>query len=112
MGGARGALPAGAPRISPRAAVCVVMASAGYPEKPRSGDRITVSRRRRRSRTCRSSTPARGARAAPLVTAGGRVLAVCALGDDLAAARTRAYEAADLITWNGAHYRRDIGGRA
>ena len=43
-----------------------------------------------------------------MVTAGGRVLAVSALGPSLADARARAYEAADAITWPGAHLRRDI----
>jgi len=112
MGVARGALPAGAPRISPRAAVCVVMASAGYPEKPRSGDRITGLEEAAALPDVQVFHAGTRREGGALVTAGGRVLAVCALGDDLAAARTRAYEAADLITWNGAHYRRDIGGRA
>jgi phosphoribosylamine--glycine ligase len=41
-------------------------------------------------------------------TAGGRVLGVTALGDDLADARGRAYQTAELIRFDGAHYRRDI----
>ena len=41
-------------------------------------------------------------------TAGGRVLGVTALGDDLADARSRAYEAAGLVRFGGVHYRRDI----
>ena len=41
-------------------------------------------------------------------TAGGRVLGVTALGDDLADARTRAYAAAELVRFGGVHYRRDI----
>jgi phosphoribosylamine--glycine ligase len=47
-----------------------------------------------------------------LVTAGGRVLGVTALGDDLAAARTRAYRAVARIRWNGEHHRSDIGADA
>ena len=43
-----------------------------------------------------------------LVTAGGRVLSVTAVGDDLAEARARAYEAVDLIRIRGAHHRSDI----
>ena len=43
-------------------------------------------------------------------TTGGRVLAVTALGDDLADARARAYAAAELIRFDGMHYRRDIAG--
>jgi phosphoribosylamine--glycine ligase len=46
-----------------------------------------------------------------VVTAGGRVLAVCALGDDLEAARARAYAALERIEFRGMHYRRDIGCR-
>jgi phosphoribosylamine---glycine ligase len=48
-----------------------------------------------------------------VVTNGGRVLAVTALGDDVAMARTRAYEAVSKIDFEGCHYRRDIalGGR-
>jgi phosphoribosylamine---glycine ligase len=44
-----------------------------------------------------------------LVTAGGRVLAVTAVGSDLPAAVARAYTAVDHIQFEGAHYRRDIG---
>ena len=51
-------------------------------------------------------------RGSDVVTAGGRVLTVCALGDDLAVARDRAYAAAHQIRIDGAFYRRDIGHRA
>jgi phosphoribosylamine--glycine ligase len=44
-------------------------------------------------------------------TAGGRVLAVTALGDDLADARARVYAAAELVRFDGMHYRRDIAAR-
>jgi phosphoribosylamine--glycine ligase len=47
-----------------------------------------------------------------IVTAGGRVLAVCARGDSLQIARDRAYRAAGSLRVRGAHYRRDIGWRA
>jgi phosphoribosylamine---glycine ligase len=50
--------------------------------------------------------------AGQVVTAGGRVLAVSALGDGLAAARAAAYEAAALVRFDGAHYRRDIAANA
>ena len=45
-------------------------------------------------------------------TSGGRVLCVCALGDDVAAAQKRAYEGVARIRWEGVQYRRDIGHRA
>ena len=47
-----------------------------------------------------------------LVTAGGRVLDVTAMGSTLAQARQRAYEAASLVHWPGVHYRRDIAAAA
>jgi phosphoribosylamine--glycine ligase len=47
-----------------------------------------------------------------MLTSGGRVLGVTALGPDLQAARDRAYEAAALIAFEGAHYRRDIAAKA
>jgi phosphoribosylamine--glycine ligase len=47
--------------------------------------------------------------AGALVTAGGRVLDVTATGPTLAVARTRAYEGAGLIAWEGMQFRRDIG---
>ena len=47
-----------------------------------------------------------------VVTDGGRVLAVTALGNDLTAAKARAYEAVKLVTFPGAHYRTDIADKA
>ena len=47
-----------------------------------------------------------------VVTDGGRVLAVTALGDDLAAAKARAYEAVKLVQFPGVHYRTDIADKA
>lgn len=47
-----------------------------------------------------------------IVTAGGRVLCVTALGDNVRTAQKRAYELADAITFDGRQYRRDIGHRA
>jgi phosphoribosylamine--glycine ligase len=47
-----------------------------------------------------------------VVTDGGRVLAVTALGETLAAAKQKAYEAVEMIHFQGAHYRRDIGDKA
>ena len=47
-----------------------------------------------------------------VVTAGGRVLTVCALGDNLRQARDRAYAAAERIRFEGSFFRRDIGHRA
>jgi len=52
------------------------------------------------------------ARGADVVTSGGRVLCVTALGDNLRAARSRAYEAVERIRFDGMQYRKDIGHRA
>jgi phosphoribosylamine---glycine ligase len=94
-----------------RYAVTVVLASAGYPESSSSGDVITGAN---------TSPPAHveithagtALRDGELVTAGGRVLNVTALGPDPAAARDAAYAAADLIHFEGRQLRRDIALRA
>jgi phosphoribosylamine--glycine ligase len=91
-------------------AVTVVLASAGYPAAPRGGDAIDGL----------DAVPAEvevnhaGVRRdrGQLVTAGGRVLSVTALGGDPAAARTAAYAAADVIRFNGKQQRSDIAARA
>jgi phosphoribosylamine--glycine ligase len=106
-GVARGALPWGAPRFRDETAVCVVMSAAGYPGTPRTGDPIR-GLERTRALVFHAATRRAGAE---LVTAGGRVLAVTALGADLAAARDRAYAAVAEIDFAGAHFRRDIGAR-
>jgi phosphoribosylamine--glycine ligase len=93
-----------------RVALGVVMASAGYPAEPRAGD-------------CISGLPAAGGdvkvfhagtalRGGEVVTAGGRVLCVTALGDSTRLAAQRAYDAAAGIAFAGAQFRRDIGQRA
>ena len=63
-------------------------------------------------RVPRCSTPARPSGTATLVTAGGRVLNVTGMGPTPAAARDRAYEAADKIDFDGKQLRRDIAARA
>jgi phosphoribosylamine---glycine ligase len=96
----------------PQACVCVVLASAGYPGEPRTGvpirglsevsgmDDVTVFH---------SGTALRAGR---VVTAGGRVLSVSALGSDLATARARAYEASSMISFEGMQFRRDVAAGA
>ena len=83
-------------RVAPSAAVTLVLASAGYPEAPRTRRCDRRAGRGRRTAS-RSRTPARAARGRRVVTAGGRVLNVTALGGDAAAARDAAYAAADMI---------------
>jgi phosphoribosylamine--glycine ligase len=95
----------------PRVALGVVLAAGGYPGKVLKGDRI--------SGLDSVSAPAvkvfhagTSLRNGEVVTAGGRVLCVCALGDTTREAQQRAYEQVATISWNGIQYRRDIGHRA
>ncbi|MGQ9497085.1 MAG: phosphoribosylamine--glycine ligase [Desulfotomaculales bacterium] len=91
----------------PGAAVCVVMAAAGYPGPYKKGDPIVGLADVPPDVVVFHAGTAR--RNGELVTAGGRVLGVTARGADLAAAVDRAYDAVERIHFAGAHYRRDIG---
>jgi phosphoribosylamine--glycine ligase len=92
----------------PRPAVTVVLASAGYPESSSSGDVIAgLELITGDDLFVTHAGTARDAHGA-VVTAGGRVLSVTALGDDLAAARAGAYAAAEMISFDGIQLRRDI----
>jgi phosphoribosylamine---glycine ligase len=88
----------------PRTAVTVVLASGGYPASSSSGDVISGLDDAAAEVTHAGTALAGG----EIVTAGGRVLNVTALGDDREAARRAAYAAADVITFDGKTYRRDI----
>jgi len=92
---------------APETAVTVVLASAGYPESSSSGDVITGLGSVAPEVSVTHAGTARTPRA-ELVTAGGRVLSVTALGADAAAARGAAYAAADMIQFEGSQLRRDI----
>jgi phosphoribosylamine--glycine ligase len=95
----------------PRPAVGVVVAAAGYPGTVRQGDPIEGLDRALPAdvKVFHAGTKDKDGR---VVSAGGRVLTVCALGDTLAAARDKAYAAARHIKLAGSFYRRDIGHRA
>src|SRR3954470_911206 len=93
-----------------RAALGVVMAAHGYPDDPRKGDPITGIPAP--ADDCRVFHAATRADGKALVTSGGRVLCVTALGDSVKMARTRAYEAVERIRFDGMQYRKDIGHRA
>jgi phosphoribosylamine--glycine ligase len=95
----------------PRAAGGVVLAAAGYPESPRTGDAITGIDDAERLGDVTVFHAGTARRDGALVTAGGRVLAVTALGDHVSAARARAYAAVDRIRFAGMHHRHDIGAR-
>ena len=93
-----------------RSALGVVLAAGGYPDEPRKGDEITgLPKATEDCRIFHAGTKLDGKR---VVTNGGRVLCVTALGDSLKMARTRAYEAVDAIRFDGMQYRNDIGHRA
>jgi len=109
-GVANGAMPAGAPRVRPGVAICVVLAAANYPGAPRLGDPIAGLPAPAPDLVAFHAGTKRGADGR-LVTAGGRVLGVTAYGADLGAARARAYGAIKRIAFDGQHYRRDIGMR-
>ncbi|MGA9421544.1 MAG: phosphoribosylamine--glycine ligase [Rhodanobacteraceae bacterium] len=98
-------------RWNPQAALGVVMAAHGYPGHVKSGDVISGLDTARDAQVKVFQAGTRLVDDA-IVTAGGRVLCVCALGDDVATARQRAYAAARDIRFDGAYYRRDIGYRA
>jgi phosphoribosylamine--glycine ligase len=97
--------------FAPEVAVTVVLASAGYPERSSGGDVIAGLDEVAADVEVTHAGTARREDGA-IVTAGGRVLNVTALGADPAAARDAAYAAADLITFEGRQLRRDIAQRA
>ena len=91
-----------------RAAVTVVLASAGYPGKYETGKAISGLNEVAKLEDVQVFHAGTKIVADQVVTAGGRVLAVTALGSTIAAARDRAYAAASRIRFEGCHYRRDI----
>jgi phosphoribosylamine--glycine ligase len=101
---------ADAPTFSRDSAVCVVLASPGYPESPRVGARIEGLAQARAvpGATVYSAGVASGPEGQDLVTAGGRVLGVVGNGPDLASARQIAYRATGLVSWPDMVYRSDI----
>ena len=95
----------------PRASLGVVMAAGGYPGDYRKGDVISglADADTADSKVFHAGTALRDGE---VITTGGRVLCVCALGATVAEAQTRAYTAVKQISWTGAYYRSDIGYRA
>ena len=96
----------------PRPALCVVAASGGYPGKYRTGlpiSGIADADAMRDVKVFQGGTKAVGKQ---IVTDGGRVLGVTALGNTIADAKKRAYEALGKIHFEGMHFRKDIGRQA
>jgi phosphoribosylamine--glycine ligase len=106
---ARGGLAGLTPSWDPRTAVAVVIAAAGYPGTPRAGDEIAGLSGVQQSDDLWVLHAGTKAKEGRIVTAGGRLLTVAALGSGAAEARARAYEAAERIRIDGAQMRRDIG---
>jgi phosphoribosylamine--glycine ligase len=96
------------PRWKEGAAVAVVMASAGYPEGSSRGDVIAGTETLAKDDDVDVIHAGTAELDGNLVTAGGRVLAVTAVGRDVADARARAYEGISSISFDGAQWRTDI----
>ena len=89
--------------------VPVVMCSQGYPQNPKTGDRISGIERASvldDVMIFHSGTQRRGEE---YFTSGGRVLGVTGIGKSLSDSIEKAYSAVSLISWNGEHHRKDIG---
>lgn len=104
---AQGRLRSDAVAVRDGAAVCVVLASAGYPEQPRSGDLISgiEAAEERGAIVFQAGVKQAGEH---LLTNGGRVLAIVGVAASVSAARDLAYAAAEDVTFAGRHLRHDI----
>ncbi len=98
--------------IDDRAAVCVVMASKGYPGSYKKGIPISGLKDVKRMKDVVVFHAGTDKKDKKIVTNGGRVLGVTALGNSVKKAISRAYMAASRITWDGVYYRKDIGQKA
>jgi phosphoribosylamine--glycine ligase len=97
---------------SPLASVCVIMASGGYPGNYPKGKIITgldAANKLPHTKVFHAGTALKDGQ---IVTNGGRVLGVTALGKDLRTAQAAAYAAVETIQFEGAHFRRDIAAKA
>ena len=98
--------------FKPESAVCVVMAAEGYPGNYRKGDEIEGLQgidAAGKIKVFHAGTKLDGKK---VLTNGGRILGVTALGKNLKEARERAYSAVGKISWPGAYWRKDIGAKA
>jgi phosphoribosylamine--glycine ligase len=96
----------------PEPAVCVVMAAAGYPGAHDTGKPISGLGAAGRLKDVHVFHAGTALANGKVVTSGGRVLGVTALGADMSEAMSRAYRAVEKIRWDGIHYRTDIGKKA
>ena len=95
-------------KFSEKSAACVVMASSGYPQKYETGKELKIAD------DIKDNVYVAGAKLSDntLLTAGGRVLGVTAVADDLKSALSLAYERVNKVNFSNAFYRKDIGKRA
>lgn len=98
--------------IDARPSVCVVMASGGYPGSYHKGLTISGLETVRRMKDVVVFHSGTAKKNGDLVTNGGRVLGVTALGDSIQKALSKAYSAVSKITWKDVYYRTDIGKKA
>ncbi|MBC8953939.1 phosphoribosylamine--glycine ligase [Xenorhabdus sp. PB62.4] len=111
LAGAKGQLNGKASTWDPRPALGVVLAAGGYPANYAKGDVISglVQETSADEKVFHAGTVFKDEN---VITAGGRVLCVTALGNDIADAQKKAYLRAEQINWEGCFYRKDIGYRA
>ena len=99
-------------KVDPRPTVCVVMSAGGYPGSYKKGLEIIGLDRAGQQPFVEVFHAGTALKGKKIVTSGGRVLGVTALGDTLDEAIKRAYATVSLITWPGSYYRKDIGQKA
>jgi phosphoribosylamine--glycine ligase len=98
--------------IDQRPTVCVVMSSGGYPGSYKTGKAINGLNKAAKQESVVVFHAGTALKNKKIVTAGGRVLGVTAIGEDLDEAIHKAYEAVAMIKWSGSFYRTDIGAKA
>ncbi|MBM3966451.1 MAG: phosphoribosylamine--glycine ligase [Planctomycetes bacterium] len=100
------------PKWDPRPSICVVMASAGYPGEYRTGEEITGLDAAAGVTDVKVFHAGTKLQDGKVLTNGGRVLGVTAVGDNLANAKLQAYKGVQAIRWPGAWCRKDISDKA
>jgi phosphoribosylamine--glycine ligase len=98
--------------IDSRPTVCVVMSSGGYPGPYKKGKVITGLNKAEKQDAVVVFHAGTALKNKKIVTAGGRVLGITAIGDDLDKAIKKAYDTVAMIKWPGSFYRTDIGAKA
>ncbi len=107
-----GTLAACTMKIDPRPTACVVMSSGGYPGNYKTGKTIKGLSQAAEIPSVEIFHAGTAAKHKRIVTSGGRVLGVTAIGKSLDEALGRAYRAVGEISWSGSYYRNDIGAKA